>query len=163
MQTSYSVTMAAAYEGGHGELKRVTGRRNNSGAAIKFGRFVVFDAGAGTSDLAARLPTTVATDVVLGATMHDHSRELPTEGIPDDQMFNCVAEGQVWIPCETAMTPASPVFVRAVTAGATGTSPEQGKIRNDADTAKAIDVSSKARVIIGAAAGGLCLVEVNFP
>lgn len=161
-QTSYSVNMAKAYEGGHGELTRVTGRRNNSGAAIPFGRFVVFDAGAGTTDLAAKLPA-ATTDVVVGVAMHDHSRELPTDGVPDDAMFNAVAQGQVWMTCETDMTPASPVFCRAVVAGATGTSPAAGKIRNDADTAKAIDMSGRARIIMGALAGGLCLVEVNLP
>ncbi len=161
-QLTYQKTMTAAYEGGHAEIETVIPVRNNSGAIIPWGRAVVFDAGAGTTDLAARLPSG-STDVILGALMYDHSHEsAEATGLADDNMGSVVSHGQVWMFAEQAVTPADPVFVRYNAAGGTGTSPAVGQVRKDADTAKAV-AATNARFRTSAAAGGLVLVEWNVP
>lgn len=161
-QTSYSVNMAAAFVGGHAKLDTVISGRNNSGAGIPYGRAVVFDPGAGTTDLAVKLPSLVG-DSIRGVALYEHAHEPQPNGIADDAMVSICSQGQVWMETEQAVTPASPVFVRYNAAGATGTNPAVGKVRLDADTAKAVDMSARARFLTSAAAGGLVLVEWNLP
>lgn len=161
-QTSYSVYMASAFVGGHAKLDTVITGRNNSGAELPYGRAVVHDTGAGTSDTAVKLPS-LAGDVIRGVALYEHAHEIQTTGIPDDGMVSIASRGQVWMETEQAVTPSSPVFVRYNAAGATGTNPAVGKVRLDADTAKAVDMSSRARFLTSAAAGGLVLVEWNLP
>ena len=160
-QTSYAQSMSAAYEGGHQQLQRARSGRNNLGSEIGYGRFVAFDAGAGTSELAFRLPTG-STDKILGVTLYDHAHEPQVTGIPDDGMASICEQGDVWVITEQAVTPADPVFIRYNIAGATGTSPALGKVRLDADTAKAV-AAPNCQFMTSAAAGGLVLVRCNLP
>ena len=161
-QLTYRTTMQQAYEGGHGQLEKVNTIRNNSGIEIPHGRAVVFDAGAGTTEIAAKLPSALA-DVVLGALMYEHSHETVNgNGIPNGGVGSVVSKGEVWMFTEQAVTPADPVFVRYVVAGGTGTTPAFGQVRKDADTLKAAPVTN-ARFRTTAAAGGLVLVEWNLP
>ena len=160
-QTSYSVYMNAAFVGGHAQLVTVTTGRNNSGAEIPYGRAVVFDTGAGTTQIAVKLPSATG-QKMMGAVLYDHAHEIQTTGVPDDGVLSLVSRGQVWMETEQAVTPNDPVFVRFNAAGATGTSPAVGKVRLDADTGKA-DAVTAARFLTTAAAGGLVLVEWNIP
>ena len=161
-QLTYRTTMQQAYEGGHGQLEKVVTIRNNSGAEITYGHAVVFDTGAGTTEIAAKLPSALA-DVVMGALLYEHSHETANgNGIPDDGVGSVVSKGEIWMITEQAVTPADPVFVRYVLAGATGTTPALGQVRKDADTLKAAPVTA-ARFRTVAAAGALVLVEWNLP
>jgi hypothetical protein len=161
-QTAYLTQMAAAYEGGHGQLEKVISARNNSGAEIPHGRAVVFDTGAGTTELAIKLPSLVS-DVILGALLYEHSHETGAgNGIPANGVGSIVSQGEIWMFTEQAVGPADPVFVRYNAAGGTGTSPAVGQVRKDADTAKAV-AATNARFRTTAVAGGLVLVEWNAP
>ena len=161
-QTSYLSTMQAAYEGGHGVLEKVITVRNNAGAEIPHGRAVVFDGGAGTTEIAAKLPSG-STDVIMGALLYEHSHETANgNGIPANGTGSVVSRGEIWMFTEQAVTPADPVFVRYNAAGGTGSSPAVGQVRKDADTAKAV-AATNARFRTVAAAGALVLVEWNLP
>lgn len=152
--------MQAAYEGGHAQLISVRSGRNNSGANVPVGRGVVHDTGAGTSELAFKLPSLVG-DVILGVLISDQTHPQ-NGGVPDDAMGSIVTHGEVWVSVEQAVTPSSPVFCRYNAAGATGTNPAVGKFRTDADTAKAVAMTN-ARFLTSAAAGGLALLQINIP
>lgn len=160
-QTSYSKTMSAAYEGGHQQLIHVRSGRNNLGSEIAYGRMVAFDAGAGTTELAFRLPT-ASGDKLIGVVLYDHAHEPQVTGVADDGIASLVDQGEVWMTTEQAVTPADPVFIRYDVASATGTSPALGKVRKDADTSKAV-AATNCSFMTSAAAGGLVLVKVNLP
>lgn len=161
-QTSYSTYHAAGFEGGvDNDTKRVRTARNNTATPIPQGRFVVFDAGAGTSELAAKLPDATGQQI-LGAVMLDQAREVVAVGYAQNELMSVLYEGKILVRTEQAVTPADPVFVRFNAAGATGTNPAVGQVRKDADTAKA-DALPSARFMSSAAAGDLVWVFVNLP
>lgn len=160
-QTSYSTYHAAAYEGTRADSSPMKARaaRNNTGADLKYGRAVVFDAGAGTSELARKLPS-AAGDKIMGVTLHDHAHNpTNTDGILDDDMFSEIYQGSIYVVTEQAVTPADPVFVRYA-AGAGGT--QLGAFRKDADTATAVALAN-ARWTGNAAAGEVVGLELNLP
>lgn len=137
-QTSYSVLMATAFIGAHGLLTRVVPARNNSGAELPYGRAVQFDSGAGTSELAVKLPASAA-GVIQGVSLYDASHEVQTTGIPDDGMLSVVRQGDVFMYNETAVTPTDPVYVRHTLAGATGSVPALGQVRKNPDGAAEVN------------------------
>jgi hypothetical protein len=162
-QTSYTSYMSTAYDGLPVQIDYAQPARNNAATDQAFGLFVAFDGGAGTTDQAIR-PMNASGDIIQGVVLWDaaHDPSQVLNGIPQNGQCSVLRHGTVWVRCEQAMTPADPVFVRYTLAGATGTSPALGKIRKDADTAKAVAVP-RCQVVIGAAAGELCLVQVNLP
>lgn len=160
-QTSYALSMAAAYPGGHGQLDKVNTARNNTVSEIPYGLIVVFDTGTGTTEIAAK-PPAGSTDVALGAVLYDHAHEQTTTGVPAGAVMNVASKGEVWCYTEQAVTPNDPVFCRFDAAGATGTNPAVGRVRKDADTAKAFAMTN-ARFRTSAAAGALVMVEFNLP
>jgi hypothetical protein len=163
-QTTYGLTLTAAYEG-MAKVERGGARsgRNNSGAEIPYGRIVVYDSGAGLSDMpiSFKLPATSG-DKILGGLMYEQAHEGTVTGVPDDAINSIVHQGKMWILTEQAVTPADPVFVRYDISGATGTSPALGKVRKDADTAKAVALTN-AQFMSTAAAGALVEVMFNLP
>lgn len=109
-----------------------------------------------------------STDFMLGVTMHQHSpvneRTYPAPSAllyPPNSEIGVVRRGKVWVPCEQVMALSDTPFVRYA-AGAGGS--QLGALRKDADTASALTLSGKARVIqvsIGAA-GSVALLQFNF-
>lgn len=163
-QLSYSLNLSVAYEGCIGDTRpaNVFAVRNNSGADIPFGRFVVHDTGSGTSEMACKLPS-ASGDKILGVLSHSHSHYVDSAtGLADDEIGNVVSNGLVWMVAEEALNPSDPVFVRYDATGATG-SQALGRVRNDADTSKAVAATNCRFVTSAAAAGDLILVQVNIP
>lgn len=161
-QTSYSLALANGYEGlANIEAQGARTGRNNTGSEVPYGRAVVFDAGAGTSDIAFKLPSAPG-DKILGVLAYDHAHEPQVTGLPDDALGSIVHQGKVFMLTEQAVTPADPVFVRYDIAGATGTSPALGKVRKDADTSKAV-AATNMQFMTSAAAGALVEVLINLP
>lgn len=161
-QTSYSIYHAAGYEGGlDSDDKRIRTARNNTATPIPQGRFVVFDTGAGTSELAAALPSATGQSI-LGVVTLDQARETVAVGYAQNELMSVIYEGKVLVRTEQAVTPNDPVFVRFNAAGGTGTNPAVGQVRKDADTAKA-DAATNCRFFSSAAAGDLVWVLLNLP
>lgn len=133
-QTSYTSTHAVGYEGDKADsaVAVVSGKRNNSGAALPFGRALVHDAGAGTSELAVKLPSAM-TDKVVGFNLADRAREA-CDGVADDAMINNLRKGRIYVAPEDAVTPASSVFVRfGPGTEVDGARDAAGKVRTDGD------------------------------
>lgn len=173
VQTSYSVTMAAAFEGQIAESgpKRIrTGRNNMASTQIGYGRFVAFDPGSGTTDLAIKLPDALS-NLLLGVLIWQAAHEPQTTGIdPVTGIGDVMEQGTVWMLTEQAVTPADPVYVRVdVSASPTGTSPAVGKVRKDADPTGGLASVDRAvavpncRFLTSASAGALVKVELNRP
>lgn len=161
-QTSYSTNHAIGYDGGvDSDAKRVRTARNNTATPIPQGRFVVFDTGANTSELAAKLPDATGQQI-LGVVMLDQAREVVAVGYAQNELMSVIYEGKVLVRTEQAVTPNDPVFVRYNATGATGTNPAVGQVRKDADTSKA-DALTSARFMSSAAAGDLVWVALNLP
>lgn len=137
MQTSYSVYHAKGYEGQltGGECEAAPAR-NNSGAQLPFGRFVVHDTGAGTSELAAKLISST-NDTILGVSLRDaaHNPTLPTgeraSGVKDDDMFSVLYDGSVYMLTKQNVTRSHPVY--AIASGS-----DAGRVRGDAGGTKQV-------------------------
>jgi hypothetical protein len=173
VQTTYSINMAAAFEGQIAESgpKRIrTGRNNMAATQIGYGRFVAFDGGSGTSDIAIKLPDALANEF-KGVLVWQAAHEPQTTGIdPVTGIGDVMEQGTVWMLTEQAVGPADPVFVRVdVSASPTGTSPAVGKVRKDADPTgglASVDravAMTNARFLSTAAAGALVKVQLNLP
>lgn len=161
-QLSYSIAHTQGYEGGvNSDEKRVRTARNNTATAIPNGRFVAFDTGAGTTELAAKLPDATGLKI-LGVVMLDQARETVATGFAQNELMSVLYEGAILMFVEQAVTPADPVFVRFNAAGGTGSTPAIGQVRKDADTGKA-DALTNCQFLSSAAAGGLVWVGVNLP
>ncbi len=162
-QTAYLLKQNPAYEGGRGDSRPATIHtgRNNAALKIPFGRFVAFDAGAGTSEIAVRAPAAVG-DKLLGVSLYDAAHEVSATGYLPNGMIGVLAKGSVWMITEQAVTRADPVFARYALVTGSGTTPAIGRVRKDVDTADAVAVPN-ARFLTNAVAGGFVLVELNLP
>lgn len=163
-QTSYSTNLSVAFEGALGDSRpaMIVAKRNNAGSDIPFGRFVVHDSGAGTSEMAIKLPA-ASGNVIVGVLVHSHDHLTSSAtGLADDEIGNVLMQGQVWMVAEQALNADDPVFVRYDASGATG-SQALGRVRKDADTSKAVAATNCRFLSTAAAAGDLILVAVNIP
>ncbi len=131
-QLTYAVYHLAQFLGAHGQVQRAIPGRNNSGAEIAYGRACVHDAGAGTSDLAFKLPS-AATEPIKGVLMYDHGHEPETTGLGDDKIGTLLQQGDMCMLTEQAVLPTDPVYVRFEATGASGTTPAVGQVRKDND------------------------------
>lgn len=138
--SAYGITHDAAYEGTRGDSRPATihSGRNNSGSDMLFGRFVTFDAGSGTTDLAIK-PRSAAGQKNLGVLLHDMAHELAPSGaagnlgLADDAMGAVIAAGQIWMMAENTVTRGSDVYVRHTANGSPGASDGIGRVRSNAD------------------------------
>lgn len=146
---AYGLTHDVAYEGTRGDSRPATihaGRNNaaviTTGANdIPFGRFVTFDAGAGTSDLAIK-PRSAAGQKNLGVLLHDMAHEFPYQGAnvpgsvglqPRDAIGSVMSQGAVWMMLENTATRGSDVYVRHTANGSPGASDGIGRVRSNSD------------------------------
>ncbi len=161
-QTSYTQNHAIAYEGNRGDSRtaQIYPARNNSGVELPYGRAVVFDTGAGTTELAAKL-IAASGDKILGVSLFSQAHDPNTVngGVAVNDMFNVITQGAVWVQVDSAVTPNSPVFARYA-AGAGGS--VLGRFRADADTATAVAMPN-ARFLSSGASGSLVLLQLNLP
>lgn len=77
----------------------------------------------------------------------------------DTKTVNVMTKGRVLVKVEEAVTPTSKVFVRHTINGAN----VPGGFRASIDTDKAFEITSGARYLSSASAGGLAVLEVNLP
>jgi len=76
-----------------------------------------------------------------------------------DEEFPMIKKGRIWVYSEVAINPTQPVFMRHTTT----TTELPGDFRNDADTARADDISSVAGWVSTTTGAGLALLEINLP
>ena len=130
---------------------------------MPFGRVAVRDT---AGDYLCRLPASGAVDVV-GVVAHSHAVEpglLPSSdtsaGYPSKKPANILRRGRVWMVTEQNVTPASTVYFRHASPGA---SPEAlGRVRGDNDGGDATAFTG-AKFMTTATAGNPVLVELNLP
>jgi hypothetical protein len=172
-QTSYSIEHAGAYEGGRatsGPCVAVAGL-NKQGAEVKFGRFVALVPGGSNANLTGLKPNDYVpfgllaggASKILGVLIHDmaHEDTIPqgVQGVADGKMGSILKQGTIYVKAEVAMLPGDPVFVRHT---ANGGNTDLGLIRNDADTANAVQVT-QAEVMGTRDANGLVAIRINLP
>jgi hypothetical protein len=161
MQLSYPATPVIGVHGQHIEgWPSAIATGIAQAAVVQVGCVVIFDPTAGYDPHAIKAPAAtgdVTTTLgVAGITMWD-----PTYPEPPYRMGAFVPvmrKGRIAIAAETALAAHTNPFVR-FTVGAPGTL--LGALRNDADTAKAV-AAPYLTVVIGAAAGGVAVVEINL-
>lgn len=164
-QTSYSVNHGRAYEGTRGDSRPMTvwPARNTSAGQLDYGRAVIYNGAA--TNVQDVMPVTVLSgtgQTVRGFVLADLAHEPQTTGVAVGERVNLLTKGTIWMMTEQDVTQNDPVFIRHTVAGATGTSPAVGKVRKDADTAKA-DALTTCRFMSSALAGEMVLLEVNIP
>lgn len=146
--------------------------QGEASAEIAFGRFVCESVGmtgagnlttnpAGTPAVAI-LPVDANSDfgnggIVLHAHDYDKRLELGDTGLKPKTLMTVLKRGRAWVYGEVAMAKTDSVFVRYTAAGGNVV----GNFRNDADTAKAIQIYG-ARVVTPSAAAGLFEVEIDM-
>ncbi len=127
--------------------------------AVKVGRFLVADQTAGKVRNAAMLPAAtgeVSGPRLMGCTFEDFTRE----GGVDYAAFRplgVLRRGRIWVISETAQARWTNPFIRFTANGGN----DVGAIRNDADTARAVQ-NTRVIVITDCAAGELCELEINL-
>jgi hypothetical protein len=126
---------------------------------VKVGRFLVADTTVGKVRNAAMLPAAtgeVTGPRAMGFTFEDFTREGNVD-YPAFRPIGVVRRGRLWLTSETAQTRWTNPFIRFTANGGN----DVGGIRNDADTARAVQ-NTKVLVLTDCAAGELCLVEINL-
>lgn len=162
--SAYGLVHDVAYEGTRADSRpaMISSGRNNSGADMLFGRFVTFDGGSGTSDLAIK-PRSAAGEKNLGVLIHDMAHELAPSGaagnlgLPDDGLGAVLKEGAVWMVAENTVTPGSKVYVRHTANGSPGASDGIGRVRSDADAVAQVQTLTPT-----ATNGAIYVVRVAF-
>lgn len=163
-QTDYSQYMDRGLEGlifTAEPLHVRTGFNKNN--FIPFGRIVVKGAG----DLDVVLPTVTGGYVMGVATKTDvyerghNANPLSISGYAANKSVNVLRKGTVLMLVETAVTPTSPVFFRHTANGTPGANEAIGRLRTNADTARA-DALPNCQFLETGAAGSLVKVAFNF-
>jgi len=129
----------------------------NAAVDINFGLGLVVTANEGE----AALPS--ATGFKMAGIVIQSLKDIPrATGIAlyeADEEFPVLKKGRIWVYSEVAIDPTDPVFLRHTVNAAL----VPGDFRNDADTAKADDISAFASWVSKTTAAGLALLEINLP
>lgn len=157
LQTSYSLSSGPLQEGclARGGPRQIDTGANDSGVAIPFGRVVVFDSAGGQAD-SVKLPS-AAGQKIKGLAIFTH---LQVSGAcAAGEKLELVKQGVVAMKVTTAVTPASPVYVR-YTVGSGGEA--VGTVGATSDSGKN-EVLAGAQFLTSASSGGIALLEINIP
>lgn len=130
---------------------------NGSSVFLPFGRFVVANGALGD----VRLPSATG-QTVIGVTefVHKYEKDLDlNSGIPPMREVTLIKRGIIYMLAETALVANTNPFVRHTANPAPASFEGIGRIRNNADTAKA-DLFTGARVLRTVVAGEIVPVEL---
>lgn len=168
MPPVYNGNMTAGQTGGYtsllsdpragmlGDLSDNTIASAYADVAVPFGVGVVY-----TAEGKVALPSG-SSDVVAGVVVSTMTREsirdsLAPHYVAGDEM-PVLRKGRVWIYTETALAVTATVYLRYTANGDL----TPGDFRNDADTDKAVAVTS-AKVVVPTTAAGYAMIELNLP
>lgn len=159
VQTTYSATMNAAFEGQRAtlELTNVMSKVAEGGD-IPFGRAVV----RGTGDDQAKLPTATG-QLFVGITEMTTAWAENGSGLHLYEQYremNIIDFGSVWVYTEQAVQPGDPVYFRHTAAAAP--LDVVGRFRKDASGGDA-DLIQGATFETTTAAGGIAQIKLNAP
>jgi hypothetical protein len=160
-QTDYSVYQARGYEG-QVITTYPSGIRNGqnvSGVRVPFGRVLV----RGTGNTDCRLPSATG-QAVMGFSIKTDIYETDADGSPSypvNRPLNRLLKGEMLVKVETAVTPDSPVFFRHTANSSPGVNEAIGRLRVDADTAKA-DALPGVKFLEAGAAGSFVKISVDM-
>lgn len=157
-QTSYDLYPAAGYAGQIADLGAFTEKVSGlAQVALDAGLFLV----KGTASNQVKLPTATGevTNNLKGVAVYQSLR-MPTGGanryaIGDS--LPVLRKGRIYVPVISVAVTDDMVPYIVHTGG------DAGKIRGDNAASNATAAPSGVKVIIGAAAGGLAVVEINLP
>lgn len=161
-QTNYQIYMDRGFEGDviTAEPRHTRTGINSGVVAIPFGRIVV----KGTGDQDCVLPSATA-GIVQGVTTKTEVYEKDyTTGIPSylpKKSVNILQKGTVLMQVEAAVTAGGSVFFRHTANGSPATFEGIGKVRANADTAKA-DQLVGAKFLEAGVAGAFVRVALNL-
>lgn len=167
-QTSVTVRPTTAFIGMLGDTsyaKNVESYVNQEASAEIAWGFMVKQ---GSTDTSAIL-LTAATDVdkLVGIVAYSQAYDKPNElgdwGLKPKVTLGVLKKGQIWVPVDEAVTPASPVRVRNTTnGGANGTLLGPGSFRTTASATHTILCSSFMRFKTTTTGAGIALVEFDM-
>lgn len=149
-QLSYDVNFERAFEGLLGDVNNIDSvSRIVEGAGVLFGRGVQ----SGTDEEQAKA-------AALGMTLKQFEGFVIHQMVENGDLLEKYAvsvlrKGRIWVKSEDAIAKDGDVFLR-LAAG------EIGAVRSAADAANTLDISSKVKVVKGAGAGELALLEINI-
>lgn len=154
-QTTMTQFPAVALEGMVADMRSAVIVSKLATVAIPVGRGVVK---ATAWDL-CKLPAlgTDITNLFQGVAILNSMREPGVPHYAINSAVSVLRRGAIWLLAEGDVTDEGPVFI--VNGSGAGT---PGKLRGDANTAAATQVTA-AKVLKGATAGSLALVEFNLP
>ena len=159
-QTSVS-SMARGFAGLVSDSSRDSNVRSyvseEASAEIPFGTFVK----QGAADNGALKMTAQTDATIIGLVVHSHAYAKDTElgdtGLKPGVTLSVLTRGRAFVLCEQAVTPATPVFIRGVAAGAE----VAGSVRSDADVNDAVDASAWARFLETTTGAGFAEIEFD--
>lgn len=119
----------------------------------------------GTADNGAlKLATSSASMAgkLVGVVVHSHAyakdTELGSTGLKPKTTLKVLTRGRIWVQVEEAVTPLSPVKVRAVATGGE----VAGAFRDTADSTDCVDISKFARYLTTAGAAGFAILDLDM-
>lgn len=167
-QTSVTVRPTQAFIGMLGDTaysKNAEAYVNSEASAEIAWGFMVKQGATDTSALLLSAGTDV--DKLIGIVAYSQAYDKPNElgawGLLPKITMGVLKKGQIWVPVDEAVTPASPVRVRNNTnAGANGTLLGPGSFRTTASAGNTILCSSFMRFKTTTTGAGIALVEFDM-
>ena len=149
-QTNYDVNFVNAFEGLLGDVNNIDSvSRLVEGAGVLFGRGVQ----SGTDEEQAKAAAVAMTlKQFEGFTIH---QAVENGDLLETYQISVIRKGRIWVKSEDAIAKDGNVFLR-LAAG------EIGVVMSVADAANTLDISDKVKVVKGAGAGELALLEINI-
>lgn len=164
---NYSYTSPVGYEGamaatnvGFDLRGTLEGFINGDTDPIPFGRIVITRSD-GKQGLPSETGQTVVGVSIALAHYEANQQFLGSTGTPKDYPLTVVKKGIIWMLAETNITKGANIFFRHTANDPVGANEAIGRIRADADTAKADQITG-LKLMSNAVAGQLVRVEVDL-
>lgn len=168
LQTTYSETPAAAFQGQLIRKDQVRPAKNADTAHMLFGSPVVFKPSGGTSDIDVTVPAN-SSDILYGIVYRTDSYapawtdssgtqgEMDSTGILPNVIMDVLTDGEIWVKCTTACAPGDRLYVSYST-GSTYTA--AGQFGNAAESGHTIDCTTKGEWLSTATAGNFAKLRL---
>lgn len=149
-QTNYDVNFVNAFEGLLGDVNNIDSvSRLVEGAGVLFGRGVQ----SGTDEEQAKAAAVAMTlKQFEGFAIH---QAVENGDLLETYQIAVLRKGRIWVKTEDAIAKDGNVFLRLAVG-------EIGVVMSVADAANTLDISDKVKVVKGAGAGELALLEINI-
>lgn len=135
------------------------GLYNETSSRLPWGRVVV----AGSSEGGVKLPSATGQRVlgVLVADQYEKDHLTNETGLPAGKPASVIKKGHIFMVAETDLTAGTTLFFRHTANGTPGANEALGRIRGNADTAKA-DAATFLELVKSVKAGEIAIVRVKL-